>query len=70
VASDKAVGLDIGMITGRLTWAAMSRTTASVKAPVLAEVPIRTVGCTQVTTSARPMPSAVPEPGASAGSRA
>jgi hypothetical protein len=57
-ASDRAVGLDIGRITGRSVCAAMSRTTASVNAPGRAEVPIRTVGRTWVTTFARLMPSA------------
>ena len=44
-ASHFEVGLDSGMMIGRSVCAAMSRTIASVNAPVWVEVPIRMVGC-------------------------
>ncbi len=53
-ASAFEVGLDSGMMIGRRVCAAMSRTRASVNAPVWVEVPISMVGWTWATTSARP----------------
>ncbi len=69
-ASHCEVGLDSGMMIGRSVCAAMSRTMASVKAPVWVEVPIRMVGWTWATVWAspgRPPPGPAQEATSSAG---
>ena len=43
-ASQRSVGLDSGMITGRSQYECISRTTSSENAPPRAEVPMRMVG--------------------------
>ena len=58
-ASEREVGLDSGMMTGRSVYSAISVTIGSENAPGWVEVPISMVGRVRVTTSARPMrPSA------------
>ena len=52
-ASLRLVGLDSGMMTGRLACAATRRTTCSVKAPHAADSPMSAVGCTASITSVR-----------------
>lgn len=51
VASARLVGLDSGMMIGRVAWRAISVTISAVKAPPLVEVPISTVGRTSRMTS-------------------
>ncbi len=53
-ASERVCGLERVKTTGRSTWAAMALTIASVKAPGTDDAPIRMVGRTRCTTSAKP----------------
>ena len=55
-ASARAAGLESAKMIGRSVCAAISFTIASVKLPPAVEAPIRIVGFTRRTTSAKPTP--------------
>ena len=61
-ASELLVGFDSGSTSGRATWLAISRTTASVKAPGSPVVPISTVGFSARTTASRSRGCPAPRP--------
>ncbi len=69
-ASAWLVGFESGKTSGRSTWAAISRTTVSVKAPVAPDTPMSTVGCNARTTASRSWPGSRPSAAARAAGQA